>query len=151
MDEWDNTWHYYNHCFNKVILINTIICIDIAAMTQWAWKKRVLNEDVVVVQSLSCVWLVATPWTVACQAPLCSTTSQSLFRFMSVESVMLSNHFIFCWPLFLLSSIIHSITVFSNESVLCFRWTKYGSFSISPPYEYSGLISFRTDWFDDSQ
>ena len=74
--------------------------------------------------------------------------SQSLLKFMSVESVMLSNHLILCCPLLLLPSIFPSIKVFSNESVLCIRWPKYWSFSISPSSEYSWLISFRIDWFD---
>ena len=104
-----------------------------------------------VVQSLSRIQLFVTPWTAPCQAPLSSTISQSLLRFMSIESVMLLNHFILCCPLFLLPfSLSHSIRVFSNESVLRIRWPKYWSFSfsISPSNEYSGLISFRVDWFD---
>ena len=91
-----------------------------------------------------------TPWTAAHQAPLSSTISQSLLKFISIESVMLSNHLILCGPLLLLSSIFPSIRVFSNESVLRIRWLKYWSFSfsISPSSEYSGLISFRMDWLD---
>ena len=90
-----------------------------------------------------------TPWTAACQAPLPSTISWSLFKFMSIESVMLSNHLILCRPL-LLPSIFPNIRAFSNESTLCIRWPKYWSFifSISPSSEYSGLISFRMDWLD---
>ena len=101
------------------------------------------------VQSFSRVQLFATPWTAACQASLPITNSQSLSKLMSIESVMPSNHFILCRPL-LLPSILPSIRVFSNESVLCIRWPKYWSFSfsISPSSEYSGLISFKTDWFD---
>ena len=76
------------------------------------------------------------------------TISWSLFKFMSVESVMLSNHLILCCPLLLLPSIFPSIRVFSNELALRLRWPKYWSFSISPSNEYSGLISFRIDWFD---
>ena len=78
------------------------------------------------------------------------TVSWSLLRFMSFESVKSSNHLIFCCYLFLLPSIFPSIRVFSNESALCTRWPKYGSFtfSISLSSEYSGLTSFRTDWFD---
>ena len=98
-----------------------------------------------------CPRLFVTPWTAPCQAPLSSTISQSLLRFMSTESVMLSNHLILCCLLLLLPfSLSHSIRVFSNESVLCIRWPKYWSFrfSISPSNEYSGLISFRVDWFD---
>ena len=100
------------------------------------------------VQSLSHVWLFATPWTAACQASLSITNSQSLLKIMSIESVMPSNHLILCRPLLLLPSIFPSIRVFSNESVLCIRWPEYWSFSlsISPPSEYSGLVSFRMDW-----
>ena len=100
------------------------------------------------VQSLSRVQLLATPWTAACQASLPITISQSLLKLMSIKSVMPSNHLILCGPLLLLSSIFPSITIFSNESVLRIRWPKYWSFSISPSNEYSGLISFRMDWFD---
>ena len=78
----------------------------------------------------------------------CSTISWSLLKLMSIESVMPPNHLILCHPLFLLPLIIPSIRVFSNESVLHIRWPKYWSFSISPFNEYSGLISFRIDWFD---
>ena len=90
--------------------------------------------------------LFATPWTAAHQASLSITNSQSLL--MSIESVVPNNHLIFCWPLLLPSSIFPSIRVFSNESVLHIRWPKYWSFSISPSNEYSGLLSFRIDWFD---
>ena len=91
-----------------------------------------------------------TPWTAARQASLSFTSSQSLLKLMSIESVMPSNHFILCHPFLLLLSIFPSIRVFSNESVLHIRWPKYWSFSfsISPSNEYSGLISFRIDWFD---
>ena len=100
------------------------------------------------VQSLSCAQLFAIPWTVAHQASLSITNSQSLLRLMSIESVMPSNHLILCHPLLLLPSIFSNIRVFSNESALHIRWPKYWSFSISPSSEYSGLISFRIDWFD---
>ena len=92
----------------------------------------------------------ATPETAARQASLSITNSQSLRKFMSIESVMPSNHLILCHPLFLPPSIFPSIRVFSNESVLRIRWPKYWSFSfsISPSNEYSGLISFRMDWLD---
>ena len=89
-----------------------------------------------------------TPWTAACQACLSITITQSFLKLMSVESVMPSNYLILCHPLFLLPSIFPSIRVFSNESVLLMRWPKYWSFSISPSKEYSGLISFKVDWFD---
>ena len=98
------------------------------------------------VQLLSHVQLFVTPWTEAHQASLSFTISQSLQKFMPIESVMPSNHLIFCRPL-LLPSIFPSIRVFSNESGLHIRWPKYWSFSfnISPSNEYSGLISFRID------
>ena len=90
------------------------------------------------------------PWTTACQASLSITNSQSLFKLMPIESVMPSNHLILCHPLLLLPSIIPSIRVFSNESVLRNRQPKQWSFSfsISPSNEYSELISFRMDWLD---
>ena len=99
---------------------------------------------------LSHVWLFATPWTAAHQASLFITNSRSLLKLMFAELVMPSNHLILCRPLLLLPSIFPSIRVFSNESVLHIRWTKFWSFrfSISPSNEYSGLISFRIDWFD---
>ena len=102
------------------------------------------------VQSLSHVQHFATPWTVAHQASLSITNSQSLPKLMSITSVMPSNHLILCRPLLLLPSIFPSIRVFPNESVLPIRWPKYWSFSfsISPSNEYSGLISFRMDWLN---
>ena len=92
----------------------------------------------------------ATPWMAACQASLSFTNSRSLLKLMPIESVMPSNHLILCRPLLLLPSIFPSIRVFSSESVLCIRWPNYWSFSfsISPSNEYSGLVSFRIDWFD---
>ena len=89
-------------------------------------------------------------WTAARQASLSFTISQSLLKLMSIEWMMPSNHLILCHPLLLLPSIFPSIRVFSNKSALCIRWLKYWSFSfsISPSSEYSGLISFRMDWFD---
>ena len=100
------------------------------------------------VQSLSPIQLSETPWTVTCQAYLSITNSQSLLKFMSVESVMPSNHLILCRPLLLLPSIFPTIRVFSNESALRIRWPKYWSFSfnISASNEHPGLISFRMDW-----
>ena len=101
-----------------------------------------------VVQSLSCVWFFAIPWIAAGQAPLSSTISWSLLKFTSIESVMLSDHLIFCHPL-LPPSIFPGIRVFSNELVHRIRRPlKYWSFSISSFNEYSGLISFRIDRFD---
>ena len=104
----------------------------------------------VVIQSLNHVRLFMTPWTAAHQASLPSTICQSWLQFMSIESVMLSNHLILCRPLLLLPSIFPSIRVISNELALPNKWPKYWSFSVSvrPSNEYSGLIFFRIDWFD---
>ena len=98
------------------------------------------------VQPLSRVRLFVIPWTAALQPSLSITNSRSLFKLMSIELVMPSNHLILCRPLLLLLSVFPSIRVFSNESVLHIRWPKYWSFSISPSSEYSGLISLRIDW-----
>ena len=102
------------------------------------------------VQSFCRVWLFAAPWTAARQASLSITNSWSLLKLMSIESGIPPNHLILCHPLVLLLSIFLSIRVFSNESVLHIRRSKYWSisFSISPSSEYSGLISFRIDWSD---
>ena len=104
----------------------------------------------VVDESISHVWLFATPCTAALQSSLSFTISQSLLKIMSIELVMPSNHLILCHPLLFLLSVFPSITVFPKESGLCIWWPKYWSFSfnISPSNEYSRLISFRTDWFD---
>ena len=105
---------------------------------------------------LSCVWLLATIWTAALQAPWSIPNFQSLLQLMSIELVSPlsplspSNHLILCHPLILLPSILPSIRVFSNESALRIRWPKYQSFSfnITPSNEHPGLISFRMDWLD---
>ena len=101
------------------------------------------------VQSLSHVWLFVTPWTVACQASLSITNSQSLLKLTSITLVVPSNHLILCHPL-LLPSVFPNIRVFPSESVLHIRWPKYWSFSfsISPSNEYSELISFTMGWLD---
>ena len=116
--------------------------LDIHLDTSW----RVIS----LVQSLSHVWLFATPWTAARQASLSITNSQSRPKPMSIESVMPSSHLILCHRLLLLPPILPSIRVFSNESALRMRWPKYWSFSfnISPSNEYSVLISFRINWLD---
>ena len=116
-----------------------------------AWEPQhwsIKESGVVVAQLLSRVRLSATPWTAARQASLFFTVSRSFLRFLSIESVMLSNHLILCSLLLLLPSIFPSIRVFSSESALCIRWPTYWHFSfrISPSSEYSGLISFRTDY-----
>ena len=128
----------------------------------WTWKswlknQHSRNEDHGIwshqfssVQSLSHVWLFATPWTTACQASLSITNSWNLPKLMSIELVMPSNPLILCHPLLLLPSIFPSIRIFSNESALHIRWPKYWSlsFNISPSNEHSGLISFRIDCVD---
>ena len=118
----------------------------------WKHEEKLTSHltFVVVVQLLSHVRLFAIPWTTARQASLSISVPRSLLKLMPIELVMPSNHLIPCNPLLLLPSIFPSIRVFSNESVLRIRWPKYWSFSfsISPSNEYSGLISFRIDWFD---
>ena len=118
--------------------------------SSWTLWARHMTYQFSSAQSLSSVWLFVTPWTVACQASLSITNSRSLPKLMSIESVMPSNQLILCHPLLLLPSIFPIIRVFSNESALRIRWTKYWSFSfsISPSSEHPGLISFRMDWLD---
>ena len=112
-------------------------------------KWQLINKGLVA-QSLSYGRLFVTPWTAARQDSLSFTIFWSLLKLMSIKTVMLSNHLILCRPLLLLPSIFSSIRVFSNESALPIRWSKYWSFgfSISPSNEYSGWIFFRIDWFD---
>ena len=114
----------------------------------WVLEREILSFAVV--QSLSCVRLSATSWTVARQVSQSITISQSLLKLMSIESVMPSNHPILCLPLLLLPSIFPSIRVFSSELVLHIRWPEYWSFSfsISPSSEHAGLMFFRMDWLD---
>ena len=133
-------------CFHKLLLMKHIFCF-------WFIKflyTEYLNIFFSSVQSLSHVWLFATPWIEARQASLSITNYQSLLKLMSIESVMPSNQLILCCPLLLQPSIFPSIRVFPNESVLHIRWPKYWSFSfsISPSNDYSGLISLRIDWLD---
>ena len=142
LSEWIHDLLYIHWLID--IEINTHICVGMCE------RIYIFSLSLsVVVQSFSCIQLFVTPWTAACQASLSITNSQSLLNLMSIESVMPSNHLIFCWPLLLLPSILPSIRIFSNESVLSMRWPKYWSFSfsISPSNEYSGLISFMIDWF----
>ena len=130
--------HTWNLCNNKKYAYKCKISIKY-------WQTEFSS-----VQLLSCVQVFATPWTAACQASLSISNSWSLLKLMSVKLVMPSNHLILCRPLLLLPLIFPQIRVFSNESVLLIRCPKYWSFSfsISPSNEYSGLISFRIDWFD---
>ena len=105
----------------------------------------------IVVQSLIYVWLFVTPWAAALQVSLSFTISWNLLKFMSIELIRPSNHFILCHPLLLLPSVFPSFRVFPNESPLCIRWPMYWNFNISSSNEYSGLISFRINWFDLAQ
>ena len=118
------------------------------AVRSWALDDCIIMFSSV--QSLSCVWLFVTAWTVALQGSLSTINSRSLLKLMSIKLVMPSNHLILCCPILLLLSIFPSIRVFFNESALHIRGPKDWRFSssISPSNEYSGLISFRKDWFD---
>ena len=112
--------------------------------------KCKVQQCFAVVQLLSHVQLFVTPWTAASQVFLSFTISQSLLKLMSIELVMLYNHLVLCHPLLFLPLIFPSIRVFFNKLAVCIRWPKYWSFSLSikSSNEYSGLISFRIDWFD---
>ena len=116
----------------------------------WLPETQMINIQSSAVQSLSRVWLFASPWIAAHQASLSITISWSLPKLMSIESLMPSSHLILCRPLFLLPPVPPSIRVFTNESTLYMRWPKYWSFSFSiiPSKEIPGLISFRMDWLD---
>ena len=141
----------------QLLLATTTVFLNIVptgASTPESVSNHILLQDPQCmfssVQSLSHVQLFATPRNASCQASLSITNSGSLLKLMSIESVMPSNHLIFCRTLLLLPSIFPSSRVFSSESALHIRWPKYRrfSFSISPSNEYSELISFRIDWFD---
>ena len=150
--EWHKVWYWVDVSLNPDLALN---CLNSLGVFSYTLKDDVLHSCDIgqcswqysSVQSLSRVWLFATPWTAACQASLPITNSQSLLKPMSIESVIPSNHLIPCRPL-LPPSVFPSIRVFSSESALRIRWPKYWSFSISPSNEYSGLISFRMDWLD---
>ena len=149
MDTWC-VYTYNRHIHNHALKYIIIYYIANHSCHTYVTSNHVLSECFSSVQSLSCVQLFATLWTAAHQASLSITNSWSLQKLVSIQSVMPSNHLILCHPLVLPLSILPSIRVFSNESVLCTRWPKDWSFSfsISPSNEYSGLISFRMDWLD---
>ena len=132
--DWHDSWRLSKTSFGKD-------CLDVYGCTASQFSS---------VQSLSRVWLFATPWIAARQASLSITNTRSSLKLMSIESVMPSIHLILCCPLLLLPPIPPSISIFSNESTLCIRWPKYWSFSfsISPSKEHPELISFRMDWLD---
>ena len=145
---WRSLLHQKEHSENRSCSLSNLIKLQ---------KSTVILQDPEIssvqfssVQSLSCVQLFVTPWTAARRASLSITSSRSLLKLMSIESVMPSNHLILCCPLLFPPSIFPSIRVFSNESALYIRWPKYWnfSFSISPSNEHPGLISFRMDWLD---
>ena len=143
---------FYRTIFHQQVNILSILKYLYLSVTKWLnWTDWLINLYIgcvygwLVVQSLSCVQLFVTPWTAAHQASLSSTISQSLIKFMSIESVMLSNQLVLCCPLLLLPSILPTIRVFPNESALCISWPKYWSFtfSIIPANEYLGdLVDF---------
>ena len=108
---------------------------------------KILFSSHFVVQSLNHAQLFVTSWAAACQASLSFTISWSLLKLMSTESIMSSNHLVLCLPLLFMPSIFCSIRYFPNELALCIRRPKYWSFNINLSNEYSGLISFRIDWF----
>ena len=124
--------------------------VDKTVLLKLFWHRNDRIRIFLLLFSSSVVSDSATPWTAIYQASLSFIISQSLFKFISIESTMLSNHLIPCHPLLLLSSVFPSIRVFSSEWALCIRWPKYWSFSfsISPSKEYLGLISYRIDWLD---
>jgi len=150
--------HLYIYFLDSFLLkVITIYWVESPALysrsllvTYFILIYRTVHMSISLVQLLIHVQLFATPWTVAHQASLSITNPWSLLKLMSIKSVMPSNCLILCRPLLLLPSIFPSIRVFSSESVLHIRWPKYWrfSFSISLSDAYSGLISFRVDWFD---
>ena len=134
-----NLWHEWKKKYSNIILLQFYDFLKVFP---------ILETIVVVVQSCSCVWFFTTPWTAACQASLSLTIFWSLPKFMSIKSVIPSNHLILYCPLPFLFSVFPSIRIFSSDLPLCIRWPNYWSFrfSISPFKEYSGLMSFKVDW-----
>ena len=130
-----------------VVVEPSVEHFPVIELLRWLCSKSITISSV---QSLISVPLFVTPWTAVHQASLSVTNYWNLFKLMSIESVMPSNYFILCHPLLLLPSIFPSIRIFPNVSLLRIRWPKYWSFSFSirPSNEHSGLLSFRTDWFD---
>ena len=129
---------------------HTTYVINILSLPAYLKLMKILPCFRQSVQAISHVQLFVIPWTPERLSSMSIINSQSLLKLMFIELVMLSNHLILFHPILLLHSIFPSIRFFSSESVLCIRWTKYRhfSFSIRPSKEYSGLISFRIDWFD---
>ena len=140
----------FAYFFKTLRILKCILVIQISSSVNFCHLHSIVLQSGTSVQSLSCVWLFATPWIAAHQAFLSFTNSWSLLKPMSIESVMPSSHLILCRPLLLLLPIPPSIRVFSSESTLRMKWPNYWSFSfsISPSNKHPGLISFRTDWLD---
>ena len=142
-------------CFHCGAQVRSLVREDPTSCTVWPKNKQNTSWDYTSAVccycgTLNCVPLFATSWTAGGQVFLSFTISWSLLKLMSIESVVPSTRLILCHPIVLLPSVLPSIRVFSNEWALSIRWPKYWSFtfSISPSSEYSGLISFRIDWFD---
>ena len=144
--KWVHLYHFLDSTYKWYHMIFVFFCLTSLSMIISSSIHVAANQFSSVTQS--CLTL-CDPMTVACQASLSITNSQSLFKLMSIKLVMPSNHLILYHPL-LPPSVFPSIRVFSNESVICIKWPKHGSFSfsISPSSEHPGLISFRMDWFD---
>ena len=144
--------HTHTSAFQFTDFNKNLLSTHFLTTLGWCWDIKTHQPGVKFssVQSLSRVQLFVTPWTIARQASLSITNSWSLFKLMSIESVMPSNDLILCHPPLVPPLIFTSIRVCSNESVLHIRWQKYWSFSfnISPSNDYSGLLSFRMDWLD---
>ena len=151
---WPKSEHYLSHYLTQNVVLTPVHYFFFFYSLLFCQKENNKKSIHLIrwrsVQSLSHVWLFATPGTAACQASLSITNSQSLLKLMSIESVMLSSHLILCHPLLLPHSLFPSIRVFSNELALRIRWPEYWSFNfnISPSNEYSELISFRMDCLD---
>ena len=150
MNKWRSTYLYLGLAtltlnFKKKKSKQSLCSHCISSTWRDFWYMVDVQLNVAVVQSLSCIQLFASPWIEACQASLSFTISWSLFKFMSIELVMLSKHLILCWPLFLLPSVFPSIRVFFIEPALCIRWPKYWNFdfSIALSSECARLIFFR--------
>ena len=146
--DFPNSLGKYIPSFNLVLNFSQMCCTFLTRFSRRHFMGLMLFSQSV--QSLSRVWLFATPWTAACQASLSITNSWNPLKHMSIESVMPCHHPILCCPLLFPPSVFPSIRVFSNESTLHIRWPKYWSFSfnISPSNEYSGLILFRINWLN---
>ena len=141
--EWKDKSQTGRQYFNLIYLIHKLYLEYMESSKNWATNKLLF-----IVQSLSHILHFATPWTAAHQASMPFTISRNLFKFISIELVMPSNHLILCHPLLLLPSIFPSTGIPFNKLAFCIRWSKYLSFSVSAFSEYSGLISFKIDWFD---